>query len=161
MRGMVWTILGGSLVILLLSEACSPPVPLRITEDTKRIQQIDSLLDNLRESLQAKDLTALAGLLPPDRQQDITALSEIMPSLDVPRLDFFIDRIVLEEDTATVALHWEFRWDQVSLRPDEPRSRKHRGNAVFRLQGDQDLHLVAVEGDNPFLAPLTEKVLPQ
>jgi hypothetical protein len=160
MKGTATLTASGLLVFSLWLGACSQP-PVKPTEDIERIQQIDGLLDDLRDKFQAKDLVALARFFSADRQGDINTLTGIMPSLDAPRLDFFIDRILLEQDTAAVVLHWEFRWDHSSEKTDGPKSKKHRGNAIFHLKGTQDLQLTAIEGDNPFLAPLTEQALPQ
>lgn len=153
-------VIAGFLTLLLLSGACAHP-PVQPTEDIKRIQQIDSFLEGLRHLLQNKDLTGLAALYPPDRQEEIQALSQILTSIEQPRLDFFIDRILLDQDTATVALHWEFRWGHPPEITGGSKSLQRRGNATLRLKGTQDLHLSTIEGDNPFLAPLTAKALSQ
>lgn len=161
-------IAGGFLVLLLLSGACTHS-EIKPTEDIKRIQQIDSFLEDLRHLLQAKDLTGLSARYPQDRQEEIQALAQILTPIEQPRLDFFIDRILLDQDTATVALHWEFRWGQSPESAlggvGDSKSLEQRGNATFRLKGTLDLHLLTIEGDNPFLAPLSvlggEKVLSQ
>lgn len=151
-------IIGGFLSLLLLSGACTHP-SVQPTEDIKRIQQIESFLEGLRHLLQNKDLTGLSAQYPQDRQEEIQALAQILTSIEQPRLDFFIDRILLDQDTATVALHWEFRGGH----PPESalgevggsKSLQRRGNATLRLKGTPDLHLSTIEGDNPFLAPLS------
>ena len=157
-------IAGGFLALLLLSGACTHS-EIKPTEDIKRIQQIDSFLEDLRHLLQAKDLTGLSARYPQDRQEEIQALAQILTPIEQPRLDFFIDRILLDQDTATVALHWEFRWGQSPETVGDSKSLEQRGNATLRLKGTLDLHLLTIEGDNPFLAPLSalggEKVLSQ
>jgi hypothetical protein len=141
-------------VVLLLLVACTQP-DVKPTEDINRIQQIDSFLDNLRLLVQANDVTRLADFYPQDRQEEIVSMSEGIRSMKEPRLDFFIDRIVLDQDTAKVALHWELTW----RKSPDPISVTRRGNTTFYIKGMKDLILNDLEGDNPFLAPLTESVL--
>ncbi|HEY5648999.1 MAG TPA: hypothetical protein VIU33_05840, partial [Nitrospiria bacterium] len=65
-----------------------------------------------------------------------------------PRLEFNLDRIVLEEERTRVNLHWELNW-----LTKEERVIKQRGNAEFVLTGDKELLLFHILGDNPFTAP--------
>ena len=141
-------------IALLLLSACTQP-ELKPTEDMRRIQKIDGFLEDLRHLVHANDMAGLSVLYLQGRQEDIESLSEAIQKIKEPHLDFFIDRIVLDQDTAKVALHWEFAWNQTpDLKPV-----KRRGNATFYIKGIEDLILEDLEGDNPFLAPLTGPVL--
>ena len=141
-------------VVFLLLVACTQP-EVKPTEDLQRIQQIDRFLENLRHLVQANDVTQLAVLYPQDREEEIENMSKAIRSMKEPHLDFFIDRIVIDQDTAKVALHWELTW----TRTPGPIPVTRRGNTTFYIKGMKDLILNDLEGDNPFLASLTEPVL--
>jgi hypothetical protein len=141
-------------VILLLLVACTQP-EVKPTEDIQHIQQIDRFLENLRRLVQANDVTQLAVFYPQDREEEIENMSKAIRSMKDPHLDFFIDRIIIDQDTAKVDLHWELTW----TRTPDPIRVTRRGNTTFYIKGMEDLILNDLEGDNPFLASLTEPVL--
>lgn len=146
--------MGSGLVVLLLIVACTQP-EVKPTEDNKRIERMDSFMDGLRHLVRTNDIERLTTLYPQDQQHEIENLPVAMRSIQQPQLDFFIDRMVIDQDAGEVALHWEFHWKRLpDLRPVT-----RRGNAIFHIGGTEELFLKSVEGDNPFLAPLAEPIL--
>ncbi|MBI3994336.1 MAG: hypothetical protein HY349_00025 [Nitrospirae bacterium] len=148
-NGLRLTALIGALFIL---SGCEHP-PVKPTEDSKRLHQIDAFVENLRVTYEGRNYQAFSSLYPGDRPEDLRTIAAFMDSATSPRLDFLIDRIVLQEDTVRVALHWEFRWSS-----DAAGAVKQRGNALFRLAGKSDLRLETIEGDNPFTASASDRI---
>lgn len=122
--------------------------PVKPTEDSKRLQQIDAFVENLRVVYESRNLPAFSALYPGERADDLRTITALMDSSSAPRLDFVIDRIVLQDETVRVSLHWEHRWTS-----DKTGSVKQRGNVLLQLTGKSDLRLQTIEGDNPFTAP--------
>lgn len=142
-------------VLLVLSMVgCTQP-EVKPPADVERIQAIDSFLDELRYKVQAKDVSGLVVLYPQDQQEDVRVLTNAIHSLTEPQLKFYIDRILLVQDTVKVALHWELTWEKAT----DSKSETRRGNSTFIIKGDPDLFLENLEGDNPFFAPLMETML--
>jgi len=127
--------------------------PVKATEDSKRLQRIDAFVENLRVVYEGGNLPAFSSLYPHDRGEDLRSIAVFLNSTKTPHLDFVMDRIVLQDETIRVSLHWELRWDS-----EKSGTIKQRGNALFRLAGKTDLSLEAIEGDNPFTAPAAYQV---
>lgn len=147
---------GFGLVVLIgtfFAMAGCEHAPVKLTEDSKRLQQIDAFVENLRGVYEGKNLPAFSSLYPGERADDLRTITAILDSANAPRLDFLIDRIVLQDETVRVSLHWELRW-----KSDAAGQVKQRGNTLLRLTGKSDLRLQAIEGDNPFTAPASYRV---
>lgn len=127
--------------------------PVKPTDDSKRLQQIDAFVENLRGVYEGKNLQAFSSLYPGERADDLRSIAAFMDVSSAPGLDFMIDRIVLQDETVRVSLHWELRWKSDAAGPV-----KQRGNALFQLAGKSDLRLQAIGGDNPFTAPASYRV---
>lgn len=122
--------------------------PVKPTADLKRIQEIDHLIEELRVAYENRDFPAFARLYPAEPPEEIRAISSILDRINDPRMDFLIDRIILEGEAVRVALHWELQWQS-----DAPQPIKQRGNSLFHLNGKTLPRLQAIDGDNPFIAP--------
>ena len=129
---------------------------MRPTDDFKRIQQIDGFLEHLEGLVRNKDIAAIESQLGSEPRSDREDLRAVMRRLERPQMELYVDRVMLDQNEVEVALHWEYRW---SL-PEEKESSVRRGNASMILEGDDELRIKVVTGENPFLAPLTGKVLP-
>jgi len=132
----------------LLSISGCEHAPVKPTEDSKRLQQIDAFVENLRVTYEGKNVQAFSPLYPSTRQEDLRAIVSFLTSVTSLRLDFMIDQMVLQDDDVQVALHWELRW-----KSEKSDLVKQRGNALFHLAGKPDLYLQTIDGDNPFTAP--------
>ena len=147
---------GFGLVVLigtLLAISGCEHAPVKPTEDSKRLQQIDAFVENLRVVYEGRNLQAFSALYPDERADDLRSIAAFMDSASAPRLDFMIDRIVLQDETVRVSLHWELRW-----KSDAAGSAIQRGNTLLQLAGKSDLRLQAIGGDNPFTAPASYRV---
>ena len=122
--------------------------PVKPTEDSKRLRQIDIFIESLRQAYENRNLQSFSTMYPQGRPEDLQTISSLLDSIDRPRLNFTIDRIVLQGDAVQVSLHWELNWQSQSAGPV-----KQRGNALFQLTGKSELRFQAIEGDNPFTAP--------
>jgi len=123
--------------------------PVKPTEDSKRLQQIDAFVENLRVTYESRNGQAFSTQYLDTRPDDLRAIVSFLSSVNSLRLDFMIDQIVLQDDNVQVALHWEIRW-----KPGKADWIKQRGNALFHLAGKSDLHLQTIDGENPFTAPI-------
>ncbi|MBI3610247.1 MAG: hypothetical protein HY204_06045 [Nitrospirae bacterium] len=131
---------------LLATAGCEQP-PVKPTEDSRRLQQIDAFIEGLRSAYEGRNIQSFSAGYPSERQNDLKTIASALDSMTSPRLDFIIDRIVLQGETVRVALHWELRWQSAKDLPV-----KQRGNALFQFAGKSDLRLQTIEGDNPFMA---------
>ncbi len=129
--------------------------PVKATEDTKRLKQIDAFVENLRVVYEGENLQAFSLLYPGERADELRTIAAVMDTADSPRLDFLIDRIILQDDTVRVSLHWEFRWTSEKTGPVT-----QRGNTLLQLTGKSDLRLQLLEGENPFTAPASHRISP-
>jgi hypothetical protein len=123
--------------------------PVKPTEDSKRLQQIDAFVENLRVTYESRNSQAFSTQYLDTRPDELRTIVSFLSSVNSLRLDFMIDRIVLQDDNVQVALHWEIRWK--SGKADWI---KQRGNALFHLAGKSELHLQTIDGENPFTAPI-------
>jgi hypothetical protein len=146
---LVFAVLAGFLITIFGCEHA----PVKPTEDSKRLQQIDASIENLRVVYEGKNFQAFSPLYLGDHSDDLRTVTSFFDTASSPRLDFMIDRIVLQGETVRVSLHWELRWTS-----EKTGAAKQRGNALFQLGGKSDLHLQAIEGDNPFTAPASYRV---
>ncbi len=151
--------------------ACSTPTAVN-PADAERVRKIDATVEQIRKAYTSKDAGAFQGLsMPLERlqkmeEQFITQylvdrnLSMPLERLqkmeaDIRRdfavyeqisLDFTIDRVMVEASDVAVYLHWQGQWQA----DGDEQPLRERGHAVFRLVGEQDLTLSAVDGDSPF-----------
>jgi hypothetical protein len=141
--------LGACLLLILGCEHAA----VKPTEDSKRLQLIDAYIENLRVVFEGRNFQAFSTAYLDNRPDDLQKISNFMDSAVSSQLDFLIDRIVLQGDLVRVSLHWELSWSS-----DKTGMVKQRGNALFELGGKTDIHLQAIEGDNPFTAPASYRV---
>ena len=132
--------------------ACTQPA-VKPIEDIKRIQQIDHFIEEVRQLIQAGDSAGLRAKTSQDQEEAIQKFSKSLDSIEQLKLEFYIDRIVLDQERAVVALHWEFYWRE----PSVVRPFSRRGNVTVHLKGNRDLSIESITGDNPLVAPLNEK----
>jgi hypothetical protein len=137
-----------ALIGMLFAISGCEHAPVKPTEDANRLQKIDAFVENLRGVYEGRNLPAFSSLYPRERADDLRTITAFLNSTSDPHLDFVMDRIVLQDETVRVSLHWELRWNS-----EKTGSVKQRGNALFRLTGKSDLRLQTIEGDNPFTAP--------
>lgn len=147
----VFVVLAGGLLTIFGCEHA----PVKATEDSKRLQQIDAFIENLRVVYESKNRQAFSSVYLGEHPDDLRTIASFFDSARSPRLDFIIDRIILQDDTVRLSLHWELRWTS-----EKNGLAKQRGNALFHLAGTSDLHLQSIEGDNPFTAPASYRVSP-
>lgn len=133
--------------VLLLISGCAHP-PVQSTPDLKRYQQIDRFIEDLRTAFEAKDIHGLTRSLSENHSTGFENLDSMLKGVRKPRLEFTLDRIVLEKDRTRVNLHWELHWLS-----KESQEIKQRGNAEFVLTGEKEFQLQGISGDNPFTAP--------
>lgn len=129
--------------------------PVKPTEDSKRLQQIDAFIENLRVVYEGKNFQAFSSQYLGDHPDDLRTVAAFFDTASSPRLDFMIDRIVLQGEIVRVSLHWELHWNS-----EKTGAAKQRGNALLQVAGKSDLHLQAIEGDNPFTASASYRVSP-
>lgn len=128
--------------------ACSSDNTPRYPEDHERFQRINVAVESLRTAYVQQDLTSIHNvLLPVEKleklEEDITKDFSAYENIS---LDFFIDRIMVDEDTIDVFLHWQGQW---STAPTDGGVRE-RGHGKLRWVGVQSILLKDVEGDLPF-----------
>jgi hypothetical protein len=129
--------------------------PVKPTEDSKRLQQIDAFVENLRVTYESRNGQAFSTQYLDTRPDDLRAIVSFLAAVNSLRLNFMIDQIVLQDDKVQVALHWENRW-----KSEKTDWVKQRGDALFHLAGKSDLHLQSIDGENPFTAPINSPVSP-
>lgn len=139
----------GSLALLLGLglPACSTPSNVN-PADAARVRKIDAMVEQIRQAYVNKDTAGFRGLLLPsenlrlleaDVQRDFLTYDQI-------KLDFTIDRVMVDGPDVAVFLHWQGQW--LGKKDEQPL--RERGHAVIRLVGQQSLTLSAVDGDVPF-----------
>jgi hypothetical protein len=120
----------------------------RYPADHARFQKIDAAVEKLRKAYAEKDPSAFeALLLPSDRidrianevKKDFKAFQEIT-------LEVSIERIVIDEDTIDVFVHWQGEWKRTAA----DTGLRERGHGMLRWAGVQSILLRSVEGDLPF-----------
>ncbi|HUK57334.1 MAG TPA: hypothetical protein VLY20_11825 [Nitrospiria bacterium] len=129
--------------------------PVKPTDDAKRLLQIDAFVENLRVTYESKNVRAFSSLYPAAHEDDLRAIASFLTSASALRLEFMIDRIVLQDNDIQVSFHWELHWT-----PEKTGPVKLRGNALFHLTGKSDLRLQTIDGDDPFTAPATVPASP-
>ncbi|MCS6897951.1 MAG: hypothetical protein NZM29_08265 [Nitrospira sp.] len=141
-------IVGGILWVTLSLNACSSKKPLQYPADHERIQSIDRAVEALREAYQEKNLSAFRALLLPaaqlnQLQRDVEADFEAFAAI---RLDFKIERVVIEGGDVDVYVHWQGLWKKQT----EEAGTRQRGSARLQWTGTSSLLLRGVQGDLPF-----------
>lgn len=127
------------------SKAVKPP------EEFTRTKKVLSLIDELNKTYNARNIYMFMDLASRDFKDDYQGLRETvgrnMDEFDTIDLDIMIDRIHMENGIVRVSLHWEGNW--IKRRAKE--SIKNKGNSVFILAGAEEIKLLGIEGDNPFV----------
>jgi hypothetical protein len=140
----VWGILALNGLGLL---ACSTPNTIN-PADAARVRKIDATVEQIRQAYANKDAAGFRGLLMPleslrrlesDVQRDFAAYDQI-------KLEFAIDRVMVDGADVAVFLHWQGQWEA----KNDAQPLRERGHAVIRLVGQQSLTLSGVDGDVPF-----------
>ncbi|MCA1957073.1 MAG: nuclear transport factor 2 family protein [Nitrospira sp.] len=144
-----WLVVAGWVVVFAVSlSGCSSKKPLQYPEDHERIQRIDQAVEALREAYQEKNLSGFRSLLPPDArlnqlQREVEADFEAFDSI---KLDFKIERIIIEGGDVDVYVHWQGAWKKRG----EEAGVRHRGSARLQWAGTGSFLLRGVQGDLPF-----------
>lgn len=140
----VWGILAVAWLGML---ACSTPNTIN-PADAARVRKIDATVEQIRQAYESKDVAGFRGLLLPlenlrsleaDVQRDFSTYDQI-------KLDFAIDRVMVDGADVAVFLHWQGQWEA----KNDAQPLRERGHAVIRLVGQQSLTLSGVDGDVPF-----------
>ena len=127
---------------------CKSTPHLQNEENSARLRRLDTTVETLRSSYEAKDIHAFISLFTP-LQESAKLLDTIQNDLqhyETISLTFSIDRIVIAQHNYAVHLHWEGSWQT----PEQALPRIERGLSVFKFTGDQQITLQSIEGDNPF-----------
>lgn len=144
-----WLVVAGWVVLFAVSlGSCSSKKPLQYPEDHERIQRIDQAVEALREAYQEKNLSGFRSLLLPDAQlnqlqREVEADFEAFDSI---KLDFKIERIIIEGGDVDVYVHWQGAW----RKRGEEAGVRHRGSARLQWTGQGSVLLRDVQGDLPF-----------
>ncbi len=134
-------------VLSLIGLGCSSK-ELQYPEDHRRIERIDAAVEQLRSGYVGKDYSAIHELMLPvgrleeisrDIKSDFRAFQEIS-------LDFSIDRIMIDGETADVFVSWRGQWK----RKVADAGIRERGHGMFRWVGVQSILLKDAQGDLPF-----------
>jgi hypothetical protein len=120
----------------------------RYPADYARYQRIEAALDTLQRGYVSKDPATISGLMLPldqldrlqvDIQKDFETYAEL-------KLDFAVERIVIDGNTIEMYLHWQGQWKKTPV--DD--GLRERGHGMLRWVGVQSILLSSVEGDMPF-----------
>lgn len=138
---------GWVLVALLLSVACSGKV-LLYPEDHERFARIDKAVEALREAYQKRDRAGLQDvMLPVEQLEQVQAdASQDFETFQSIRLDFKMERILIDGENINVYVHWQGVWKKTS----EDAGIRQRGHARLQWVGTQSILLRGVQGDLPF-----------
>lgn len=138
------------LLTLASISGCSKEGIKSTEEDLIRIRRISTLISDIKNGYEAKDLTAILSLLDPPDSDYIADLKRRLEAdfdnYSSMQLSLYIDMITIERDNAAVSLHWEGDWEK---RSDKARI-KEKGNTTFRIKGEAEMKLSSIDGDNPF-----------
>ena len=137
-----------ALFIASLSELGCATKAIQYKEDHDRIVRIDAAVEALRRAYAERDYSGFESLLLPsgrldpvqrDVQSDFEAFHDIA-------LEFAIERMLIDGDTADVFVHWQGQWK----RDPSDAGIRQRGHARLQWTGIQSILLRDVEGDLPF-----------
>ncbi len=137
-----------ALFVASLSELGCAAKAIQYKEDHDRIVRIDAAVEALRRAYAERDYSGFENLLLPsgrldplqrDVQSDFEAFHDIA-------LEFAIERMLIDGDTADVFVHWQGQWKHD---PSDAGIRQ-RGHARLQWTGIQSILLRDVEGDLPF-----------
>ncbi|MCP9463981.1 MAG: nuclear transport factor 2 family protein [Nitrospira sp.] len=149
-RGMaenvVWA--GVGLLLALSVQACSSKKPFQYPADHERIQMIDQAVEALREAYQEKNISAFRSLLQPDQSLDRLRgeVQADFEAFETIRLEFKIERMVIEGSDTDVYVHWQGVWKKKG----EEMGARQRGSARLQWTGSTSPLLRGVQGDLPF-----------
>lgn len=139
---------GGLLLLTLSLYACSSKKPLQYPADHERIQMIDRSVEALREAYQEKNWSAFRSLLQSseslDRLRD--EVQADFETFETIRLEFIIERVVIEGSDTDVYVHWQGVWKKKG----EETGIRQRGSARLQWTGTTSLLLRGMQGDLPF-----------
>ncbi|MCP9440275.1 MAG: nuclear transport factor 2 family protein [Nitrospira sp.] len=144
-----WLLVAGWVALFACSlSGCSSKKPLQHPEDHERIQRIDQAVEALREAYQEKNVSSFRSLLQPDAQlnqlqREVEADFETFDSI---KLDFTIERVIIEGSDVDVYVHWQGAWKKRG----EEAGVRHRGSARLQWTGHGSVLLRGVQGDLPF-----------
>jgi hypothetical protein len=117
-------------------------------EDHDRIVRIDAAVEALRRAYVERDRSNFEDLLLPSGQLD-PLLRDVQADFDTFHditLEFAIERMMIDGDTADVFVHWQGQW----RRNEADAGLRQRGHARLQWSGVQSVLLRDVEGDLPF-----------
>ncbi len=134
-------------IALSLSIACSGKVVL-YPEDHERFARIDKAVESLREAYQKRDRSGLQDvMLPVEQLEQIQAeAAEDFETFQSIRLEFKMERIMIDGENIDVYVHWQGVWKKTS----EDAGIRQRGHARLQWVGTQSILLRGVQGDLPF-----------
>ncbi|MEC4890710.1 MAG: hypothetical protein RI101_11690 [Nitrospira sp.] len=140
-------VVGCAVVALSLSAACSGKVML-YPEDHERFVRIDKAVEALREAYQKRDRSALQDvMLPVEQLEQLQADAERdFEMFQTIRLEFKMERILIDGDNIDVYVHWQGLWKKTG----EDAGIRQRGHARLQWVGTQSILLRGVQGDLPF-----------
>jgi hypothetical protein len=144
--GLLW---GGVGLLLALSlHACSSKKPLQYPADHERIQMIDQAVEALREAYQEKNLSAFRSLLQSAESLDRLRgeVQADFEAFETIRLEFKIERMVIEGNDTDVYVHWQGVWKKKG----EEMGTRQRGTARLQWTGTTSPLLHGLQGDLPF-----------
>jgi hypothetical protein len=117
-------------------------------EDHERFVRIDKAVEALREAYQKRDRSALQDvMLPVEQLEQLQADAERdFEMFQTIRLEFKMERILIDGDNIDVYVHWQGLWKKTG----EDAGIRQRGHARLQWVGTQSILLRGVQGDLPF-----------
>jgi len=116
-------------------------------EDHERFVRIDKAVEALREAYQKRDRSALQDvMLPVEQLEQLQADAERdFEMFQIIRLEFKMERILIDGDNIDVYVHWQGLWKKTG----EDAGIRQRGHARLQWVGTQSILLRGVQGDLP------------
>jgi hypothetical protein len=130
--------------LLIIGAGCGSKV-IQYPEDHARYLRIDQAVEALRQAYVKKELSGIKALLAPleqvarDAESDFGSFQEI-------KMEFRVERIMIEADDIDVYVHWQGLWKTDS---DDPGIRQ-RGHSRLQWVGTKEILLQGIQGDVPF-----------
>lgn len=138
-----------ALIISPFASGCAKAV--KPPEEFTRTKKVVSIMDDLNKTYNARNIYMFMDHVSRDFKDDYQklrdAVSQTMDEFETIGLDIMIDRVHITNGLMKVSLHWEGNW--IKRRAKE--SIKNKGNSVFILVGAEEIKLLVIEGDNPFV----------
>ncbi len=135
------------LLCLVGTVGCGNKGPVYV-EDHQRYVKIDAALEALRRAYVERNVDGFRHYLLPseplDRvERDVVLDVDTFKSIT---LDWTVERILIDNDTIDVYLHWQGQWKREPT--DTPL--RERGQGRMQFTGTQSILLQSVEGNLPF-----------